>query len=226
MRFVKSHSPARSAVALCPDGEDKPPHSPKPGLPRWFNYTAASLGICLLAQLLALFWLLVRLDSRGPAVFRQPRVGRHGCGFVCNKFRTMAVGAPEFEPEVADFATFIFSPPAAARDPRHTRLGAVLRQTSLDELPQLLNVMRGEMALVGPRPELPVLVDRYPARYRGRHYVLPGITGLAQISGRSDLTYAETMELDLQYVRQQSGRGDLMILWKTLAAVFSARGAR
>jgi lipopolysaccharide/colanic/teichoic acid biosynthesis glycosyltransferase len=138
----------------------------------------------------------------------------------------MNVGAPEGALELEDLASFVFSPPGSSRDPRHTRLGAALRRTSLDELPQLLNVMRGEMALVGPRPDLPQIVARYPLEYQARLAVLPGITGLAQIGGRSDLTYGETLKRDLRYAQRRNARLDLSILWRTLGAVFSLRGAR
>jgi len=196
------------------------------GLPRWVDYVAAALGICLLAPLLGLVWLLVRLDSAGPAIFRQVRVGRNGRPFVCRKFRTMTQDAPAADLRLSDLAEFVFSPPSRARDARHTRLGATLRHTSIDELPQLLNVMRGDMTLVGPRPELPQIVALYPLEYQARHSVRPGITGLAQVSGRSDLTYGQTIAQDLRYTRGRSPRGDLLILWQTLGAVFSTRGAR
>jgi len=138
----------------------------------------------------------------------------------------MTRDAREADLQLTDLDEFVFSPPSSARDSRHTRLGVTLRQTSIDELPQLLNVMQGDMALVGPRPELPRIVARYPFEYQGRHRVLPGITGLAQVSGRSDLTYGQTIAQDLRYTRSRSPRGDLLILWQTLGAVFSSRGAR
>jgi lipopolysaccharide/colanic/teichoic acid biosynthesis glycosyltransferase len=123
-----------------------------------------------------------------------------------------------------EFGSFVFSPPA--HDPRRTRTGSLLRVTSLDEVPQLLNVLRGEMTLVGPRPEVPQLVARYPARYHTRHHVPPGLTGLAQVNGRSDLTYGETMAWDLAYVRHRSDALDLRILGRTAGAVLRREGAR
>jgi lipopolysaccharide/colanic/teichoic acid biosynthesis glycosyltransferase len=142
------------------------------------------------------------------------------------KFRTMRQDAPHNPAieQVRDFGSFVFTPPG--RDPRRTRLGSLLRVTSLDEVLQLLNVLRGEMSLVGPRPELPELVVQYPARYHRRHDVVPGLTGLAQINGRSDLTYATTMAYDLAYVRHRSAALDLRILAHTPCKVLRREGAR
>jgi lipopolysaccharide/colanic/teichoic acid biosynthesis glycosyltransferase len=199
-----------------------------PGLPGWFNRLAAVLGICALAPLLGLVWLLIRLDSAGPAVFRQPRLGRGGRCFICYKFRTMSSdsGSNSKPLEIQDFDTFVFSPKGERRDLRLTRLGIALRATSVDELPQLLNVLNGEMALIGPRPELPEIVAQYPPAYHERHLVLPGISGFAQVNGRSDLTYGEIAALDLAYVRSRSPLLDLKLLWETVAVVARGAGAR
>ena len=126
----------------------------------------------------------------------------------------------------ADLPAYIFNPPQSGRDPRLTRLGAVLRRMSVDELPQLLNVVRGEMALVGPRPEIPEIVAQYPPEYRQRLVALPGMTGLAQISGRSDLTYLRAVAYDLVYIEHRSAHLDLIILHRTVAAVLRGAGAR
>ena len=120
----------------------------------------------------------------------------------------------------------MFNPPQGANDRRLTRLGPLLRRTSLDELPQLLNVIRGQMALVGPRPELPQIVAQFPPAFARRHAVLPGMSGLAQINGRSDLTMEQIVRHDLAYVRTRSPRLDLTILWRTFAVVFKGQGAR
>jgi lipopolysaccharide/colanic/teichoic acid biosynthesis glycosyltransferase len=120
------------------------------------------------------------------------------------------------------FRTFVFDTPTS----RLTRVGRLLRATSLDELPNFWNVLKGDMRLVGPRPEIPELVSQYPPEYHDRHNVKPGITGLAQINGRADLTYEETMQYDLKYVQNHSILGDLSIIAKTLPAVLSRRGAR
>ena len=127
--------------------------------------------------------------------------------------------------QVGDWTTYVFAPPDRP-DPRITRLGALARKTSVDELPNLLNVFLGDMSLVGPRPEIPALVEQYPAEYHRRHDVLPGIAGLAQVEGRSDLAYAEVMKYDLAYVDTRSFLGDLRILWKTVAVVARGSGAR
>jgi lipopolysaccharide/colanic/teichoic acid biosynthesis glycosyltransferase len=195
------------------------------GLPRWFDFTAAAFGLSLLAPFLALIWLLIRLDSPGPALFRQIRIGRQCRPFDCFKFRTMAAIEAASVGRIEDFESFIFSP-AEALDPRLTRLGRTLRRTSMDELPQLLNVVAGDMALVGPRPELPEIVTQYPSNYHGRHAVLPGVTGEAQVTGRSDLTYEQTMACDLRYVASRSPSRDILILWRTIGAVRSGAGAR
>jgi lipopolysaccharide/colanic/teichoic acid biosynthesis glycosyltransferase len=197
----------------------------RPGLPRWFEVVAAAYGLALLAPLLVLVWLLIRLDSAGPALFRQDRAGLRGRRFRCLKFRTMSVEAPPGRWDVDDFATYRFNP-SGQRDPRLTRAGIVLRKTSIDELPQLLNVICGEMGLVGPRPELPQIVCQYPPAYHRRHAVLPGVTGLAQVNGRADLSYAETIAHDLEYVRRRSPRLDLLVMWRTAAVVATGAGAR
>ena len=137
----------------------------------------------------------------------------------------MRRGAPPGNWTVQDFATYRFSP-EGLRDPRLTKLGGVLRKTSIDELPQLLNVVRGEMALVGPRPEIPEIVDQYPPAFHKRHRVRPGITGEAQVSGRADLSYSKTIEFDLYYLEYRSARRDLRILLQTIGTVFEAIGAR
>jgi len=147
--------------------------------------------------------LLVRLSSPGPVLFRQVRVGMDGRPFVVLKLRTMVGGGASPFPQ-AD---------------RITGVGRLLRRLSIDELPQLLNVVRGDMSLVGPRPALPYQVERYTAPQRGRLTVRPGLTGLAQISGRNALTWSERIEFDLEYVRRQSLSLDMQILLKTAAVV-------
>ena len=181
------------------------------------------LGLSLIWPLLALLALLIRLESPGSPLFRQARVGRGGRPYTVYKLRTMRAGAPAADLTVQDFNTFIFTP---AHDPRRTRLGMVLRVTSMDEAPQLLNVIRGEMALVGPRPEMPEVVAQYPPAYHERHNVRPGLTGLAQIHGRTDVTYSETMAYDLDYVSRHPFARDVMIMLKTLGVVLRREGAR
>jgi lipopolysaccharide/colanic/teichoic acid biosynthesis glycosyltransferase len=203
----------------------QPRRAVAPGLPRWFDITAAALGLSLLSPLLLLVWLLVRLDSPGPVLFQQDRIGFRGIRFRCLKFRTMLDVDFSENREIHDFERFVFNP-NGSRYPRLTRIGDTLRRTSVDELPQLLNVLRGDMGLVGPRPEIPEIVAQYPSEYHRRHAVRPGITGAAQVNGRADLSYAETMAHDLHYVTRRSGRLDLLLLWRTARAVGSGAGAR
>ena len=183
----------------------------------------ATLALCLLWPLLAVLALLIRLESPGSPLFRQTRVGLGGRPFTCYKLRTMRSGAPLQDLTVPDFGSYLFTP---ERDPRRTRLGSVLRATSLDEAPQLLNVIKGEMAIVGPRPEMPQIVAQYPPAFHRRHDVRPGLTGLAQIHGRAELTIGETMAYDLAYARHRSARLDISILLATAAVVFRRTGAR
>jgi lipopolysaccharide/colanic/teichoic acid biosynthesis glycosyltransferase len=193
------------------------------GLPRVADLFIATLGFSLIWPLLALMAFLIRLESPGSPVFWQARIGRDGRRFRVYKLRTMRSDAPATDLSVSDFNTFLFTP---SHDPRRTRIGALLRTTSLDEAMQLLNVVRGEMAIVGPRPEVPEIVAQYPPAYHDRHRVRPGLTGLAQIKGRSDLTVGETIAYDLAYARRRSARLDVSILLATAAVVLRRTGAR
>ncbi|MBC3988100.1 sugar transferase [Streptomyces sp. AC563] len=186
---------------------------------------AAALLLLLFAPLMVLVGLLVLLDSRGGAFYSQRRVGKDGREFTILKFRTMVVGADRVRAELAERnegAGLLFK---LRRDPRVTRVGAVLRRYSIDELPQLLNVLAGSMSLVGPRPPLPEECAAYGPDIRRRLLVKPGLTGLWQISGRSDLPWEEAVRLDLRYVEDWSLALDTVILWKTLRAVLHGQGA-
>jgi exopolysaccharide biosynthesis polyprenyl glycosylphosphotransferase len=178
---------------------------------RPFDAVAALVSIVLLSPLLLVVSLLVRLDSHGPVLFRQQRVGRGGRLFDLFKFRTMKFDAPQYA----------FSP-TDVDDPRITRLGRFLRRTSLDELPQLLNVLNGDMSLVGPRPEMPFIVEQYSAVHRQRLEVTPGITGLWQLSADRRYLIHQNIQYDLYYIRNRSFFMDLAILLHTL--VFAMRG--
>lgn len=198
---------------------------------RLFDFAGALLLLIVTAPVMLIVAALIKLDSRGPILFRQIRVGHRGRPFTMYKFRTLVhsddpatPNGLETVPRVEDFKAFVFDPFGGGRTT--TRVGKYLRLTSLDELPNLLNVLKGDMRLVGPRPELPELVVQYPPEYRIRHEVKPGITGLAQVSGRGDLTYHETMLYDLEYVRNHSLRRDLSILVRTVSVILSRRGAR
>ncbi|MEU9759256.1 exopolysaccharide biosynthesis polyprenyl glycosylphosphotransferase [Streptomyces sp. NPDC047985] len=185
----------------------------------------AALGLLLLAPVLLLIGAAVRLGSDGPALHRQIRQGLHNRPFTMWKFRTMVVDA-ERHKRLLTAANDSDGPMfKMRRDPRVTGIGRLLRRTSLDELPQLVNVLRGEMSLVGPRPPLPDEVSRYDERELRRLAVRPGLTGLWQVSGRSDLSWQETVSLDLWYVDNWSLTTDLGLMARTLRAVTDGRGA-
>jgi exopolysaccharide biosynthesis polyprenyl glycosylphosphotransferase len=182
----------------------------------------AAVLLVLGAPVLGLLALLVRMDSPGPALFRQVRIGRDGAPFTMLKLRTMDTTATVLPVGTNDADGCLFK---LRQDPRITRVGTWLRRLSLDELPQLLNVVRGEMALVGPRPPLPEEVERYDDDARRRLVVTPGLTGLWQVSGRSDLSWADTVRLDVRYVDNWSLGLDARILALTVRAVLGRRGA-
>jgi exopolysaccharide biosynthesis polyprenyl glycosylphosphotransferase len=190
-----------------------------------FDKVLAASALLLLAPLFAAIALAIRLADRGPVFFRQTRIGKAGRAFTLYKFRTMVVDAEQRKALLAlrneaDGALF-----KIRRDPRVTRPGAWLRRWSLDELPQLINVLLGEMSLVGPRPALPEETARYGFHMRRRLAVKPGITGLWQVNGRSDLPWEEAERLDLRYVENWSLVLDLQVLWKTASAVLRGSGA-
>jgi exopolysaccharide biosynthesis polyprenyl glycosylphosphotransferase len=190
-----------------------------------FDRLAAAAALLALSPLFCVVALAIAMTDRGPVFFRQVRVGKNGSTFTLYKFRTMVVGAERWrdlltDRNEADGALF-----KIRNDPRITSTGAWLRRWSLDELPQLLNVLRGDMSLVGPRPALPEEAACYGHHVRRRLAVKPGITGLWQVSGRSDLTWDEAVRLDLRYVENWSFALDLQILWKTCSAVVHGSGA-
>ncbi len=176
---------------------------------RVVDVVVAGAGLVAAGPVLALSALAVKLEDRGPVLFKQTRVGRDGVDFELLKLRTMVVGA---ESQGAGYAV-------DRGDTRITTVGRVLRRTSIDELPQLWNVVRGEMSLIGPRPTLRYQVDRYDAHQRHRLDIRPGITGWAQVNGRATLPWAERIELDVWYVEHRSLAVDLKILLKTPKAV-------
>ena len=185
----------------------------------------AALIMLLLLPVFLVVSLLIVLDDRGPVFFRQERVGRDGHTFGMLKFRTMITDAESVLPQLMaanEAAGPLFK---MQHDPRVTRIGRVLRKYSLDEFPQLLNVIRGEMSLVGPRPPLPREVAAYESDTRRRFLVKPGMTGLWQISGRSDLSWDESVRLDLYYVENWTPLLDVMIMWRTFRVVIRPDGA-
>ncbi len=179
----------------------------------------------MLSPLMAAISLMIRLHDRGPALFTQTRVGKDGKTFKIYKFRTMVVNAEQRKDELQaqnDFDGVLFK---LRKDPRVTAIGTYLRRWSLDELPQLCNVFLGHMSLVGPRPPLPDEAEKYAAHVRRRLVVKPGLTGLWQVNGRSDLSWDESVRLDLRYVENWSFALDLQILWKTVSVMFRGAGA-
>jgi exopolysaccharide biosynthesis polyprenyl glycosylphosphotransferase len=205
---------------------ERPSASAGPHLLKSIFDRVAALFLLLLALPLVLgIALSVKLGSRGPVLFKQRRVGRGNTTFTMLKFRTMVVDAEDRLAELAEQSegnAVLFK---LRVDPRVTKVGAFLRRYSLDELPQLINVLRGEMSLVGPRPPLEQEVAMYAADDTRRMLVKPGLTGLWQVSGRSDLTWDDSVLLDLRYVDNWSMTLDLLILWKTLRAVLKGSGA-
>jgi len=190
-----------------------------------FDKLAATAALIAAAPLLVLLALVIRLDDGGPALFRQTRVGKDGRNFSVFKFRTMVADAESRKSELVDRNQQQGPLFKIRNDPRITRVGSWLRRWSLDELPQLLNVLTGEMSLVGPRPALPEEAAMYGDHVRRRLAVKPGMTGLWQVNGRADLSWDESVRLDLRYVENWSFMLDLQILWKTCAAVVRGSGA-
>jgi exopolysaccharide biosynthesis polyprenyl glycosylphosphotransferase len=185
----------------------------------------ASVGLVLGAPFLTLISLAIRLDSPGPVIFRQTRVGAGGKWFEMYKFRSMRQGAEAELEELRDLNEADGPLFKIYDDPRLTRVGRFLRHTSLDELPQFLNVLRGEMSLVGPRPPLPAEVDGYVEWHKKRLEVRPGMTGLWQVSGRSMLSFDEMVLLDIYYIENWSLWLDLKILLRTVPQVLFGNGA-
>jgi undecaprenyl phosphate N,N'-diacetylbacillosamine 1-phosphate transferase len=181
-------------------------------LKRIFDLIASITGIIFLSPLLFIIALMIKLDDRGPVFFSQERAGRGGRIFRVIKFRTMVMGA-----EKKGAGVFVLKD-----DPRITRVGKILRHTSLDELPQLFNILKGEMSVVGPRPALPYQIDNYTDRQKQRLKVKPGITGWSQVKGRSSLTWPERIEQDLWYIDNWSLWLDLKIILMTVKVVFES----
>lgn len=178
---------------------------------RLFDIIASTILLITLLPLILLIVIAVKFESKGPALFKQDRVGLNGKIFVIFKFRSMLDGAINMGSGIC----------VVEKDPRITRVGSILRKLSLDELPQLLNVLKGEMSLVGPRPTLPYQVERYDEKQRLRLLMKPGITGWAQVNGRNKLTWPEKISLDIWYVENWTLWLDMKILLKTILVVFA-----
>jgi lipopolysaccharide/colanic/teichoic acid biosynthesis glycosyltransferase len=201
---------------------------------RVFDVVMSAAALVVLFPFFLLLAVAIRLDTPGPTVFRQTRVGRHGETFTLFKFRTMDDGADDTVHRKAIEKAWLgkklsddpSSPYKLTNDKRVTKLGSWLRRTSIDELPQLVNVLRGDMSLVGPRPMIPYELANFKDWHHQRHEVLPGITGLAQINCRGRATMDEILAFDVQYVRSNSMLLDLKIIVQTIPVVFSGIGAR
>ncbi|WP_052691899.1 sugar transferase [Teredinibacter purpureus] len=198
----------------------------QPGLPLFIQQATALLAIIALSPLLLLVIAAIKFESRGNAVFTQIRVGENGETFTLYKFRSMYLPS---DPKYVDTSTIDSDRDGVCKkffhDPRITPIGRIIRKLSIDELPQLLNVVRGEMGLVGPRPALPAEVAAYDAKARLRLNTKPGLTGLWQISGRADTTFDEQINLDLRYIEEKSLFNDIKIIALTIPAVVTGRGA-
>jgi lipopolysaccharide/colanic/teichoic acid biosynthesis glycosyltransferase len=181
---------------------------------RGFDIAVSATALLVTSPVVALAVVAIRLESHGHPIYRQRRIGKDGHPFDVLKLRTMVQGAEGMGAGMA----------VNEGDPRITRVGAILRRYSIDELPNLVNVLRGEMAIIGPRPTIPVQVEQYTPRQRGRLAVRPGITGWAQVNGRASLPWSERIELDLWYIEHRSLRLDLTILWRTVLMVLGGAG--
>jgi lipopolysaccharide/colanic/teichoic acid biosynthesis glycosyltransferase len=183
-------------------------------MPRAFDIVAATLALALLSPLLLIAAVAIKLGSRGPVLYRQRRVGKDGREFEMLKLRTMVRGS-----DPVGVGTVV-----TRDDPRVTAAGRALRRTSLDEIPNLVNVLRGEMAIVGPRPTIPAQVKDYTPRQHRRHEVRPGITGWAQVRGRAGIPWEERIELDLWYVERRSAALDARVLLRTVLLLVTGHG--
>jgi exopolysaccharide biosynthesis polyprenyl glycosylphosphotransferase len=192
---------------------------------RVFDFAVALVAVIATLPLTVLIAIAIKLDTHGPVFFRQERLGKGSRRFSMIKFRTMLVDCDELTKELMALNEASGPMFKVRRDPRITRVGRILRRTSLDELPQLFNVLLGQMSLVGPRPALPRELSGYDSVQRLRTRVLPGLTGLWQVSGRSDLSFDEMVRLDIEYMENRSLLNDMVIILKTVPSVVFGIGA-
>lgn len=195
------------------------------GVKRTIDIIVSLIAMLVFLPLTALVAIAIKLDSKGPVFFAQPRVGQGGRLFTLFKFRSMYRDADQMKQSLGHMNEAEGPIFKIKRDPRITKVGAFLRKTSLDELPQFINVLKGEMSLVGPRPPLPIEVEKYTDYQRGRLAARPGLTCLWQVQGRSSVSFERWVELDLEYIRNQSIWLDIKILLKTIPAVLKGTGA-
>jgi len=179
---------------------------------RLFDIVLSLAVVVILLPVFAVIAIAIRLTDKGPAIFKQQRVGKDGNPFMFYKFRTMRLGVEPFGPS-----------PKSGEDPRLTKIGRFLREYSLDELPQLFNILKGDMSIVGPRPLYLSQMAKWNARQKQRLLVKPGLTGLAQVSGRGELTHEQKLELDVKYVQMQSFWLDMKIILATISQVFGRK---
>ncbi|MBC1358053.1 sugar transferase [Listeria booriae] len=197
-----------------------------PLVKRSMDVLGASVGLLLLSPLFILLFMMIKIsDFRAPVFFKQERIGKNGTRFMMYKFRTMIPNAEEKLAELLQFNEVEGAMFKMKHDPRITKLGRFLRKTSIDELPQLLNVLKGDMSLVGPRPPLEREVAVYSVRDYRRLSITPGCTGLWQVSGRNDVSFAEMVDLDLEYIQKVSFSLDIRILLKTVRVIFVPNSA-
>ncbi len=192
---------------------------------RIIDILLSALMILLASPLILFTTLLIKLEDRGQIIFRQIRVGKKGRHFIMYKFRSMVIGADKIKEDLEDLNetnSIIFK---IKKDPRLTRVGKIIRKLSIDELPQLVNVLKGDMSLVGPRPPVPSEVAKYRLRDLGRLDVTPGLTCIWQVSGRSNINFEGQVDLDLKYIESQSIWTDIKLLFKTIPAVLLGKGA-
>jgi exopolysaccharide biosynthesis polyprenyl glycosylphosphotransferase len=192
---------------------------------RAFDLVLASTMLVAASPIMFAAAIAIAVDSRGPVIFRQTRVGRGGRYFTCYKFRSMCADAERKKDKLRHLNEMDGPVFKIRQDPRITKVGAFIRKYSIDELPQLINVIRGEMSIVGPRPPVPHEVEQYGERERGRLAVQPGLTCLWQVSGRSNIAFEKWVELDLEYIEHMSMRNDVRIFLKTVPAVLTGAGA-
>lgn len=197
----------------------------RPNTKRMMDVTLVVFGLAAIWPLLALITIAISTTSRGPVLFAQTRIGLNGRPFKMYKFRSMCQDAELVRDSLAAQSDRDGICLKLKNDPRVTTVGKFIRRWSMDELPQLLNVLKGDMSLVGPRPALPEEVRQYPSAAHDRHRVKPGITGLWQVSGRADLGFAAMIRLDLEYIRTCSIKTDVKILMRTVSAVLNGHGA-
>jgi lipopolysaccharide/colanic/teichoic acid biosynthesis glycosyltransferase len=212
-------------IAEVKAGHDRPEGLGYRVLKRLVDLCGATAGLLLLLPLLPLIVVMIKLESSGPVLFMQLRVGRRGQLFRCYKFRSMSADAEQRKQELAHLNEATGAAFKIKDDPRITRVGRFLRRSSLDEFPQLWNILRGEMSVVGPRPQIPAEVAEYTPQQALRLLAKPGLTCLWQVSGRSQLDFDEWMQLDQEYVRNRGLGYEIGILLRTLPAVIERKGA-